>query len=174
MANAATAVSEVFDWPQFNSTSRFVAGLYVGILNRDAEYAGWKYQRGALISGTTTQEQLVTNFINSPEFTLKFGNQTNEDFIRMLYRQVLHREAAPAEVAFHGNSLRHMTRTGVARNFLNSAEFRLGAERRVTVFLAHACVLDRDVSPAQASRYIEELRRGKPLQQFIADLMRPI
>ena len=33
---------------EFNVGGRFVAGLYVGLLDRDAEYGGWLFQRNAL------------------------------------------------------------------------------------------------------------------------------
>ena len=169
----ASAIAAVFMSPAFTASSRFIAGLYVGLLDRDPEFSGWSYQRQALLSGITSQEELVNNFLGSPEFKLKYGLQTNEAFIRMLYRQVLFREASAAELSFHVSTLanRIVSRTQVAKNFLNSVEFGLGAEHRVTVFLAHACLEGTDVLPAVMRREVEDLGRGKPLSQFIAEVL---
>ena len=71
--------------PEFNNGGRYVAGVYVGILDRNAEYSGWLFQRNALARGLVTHLQLVSNFIVSAEFTAKFGNLSNEDFVSIMY-----------------------------------------------------------------------------------------
>ena len=167
----SSAITAVFAWPDFNNSSRFVAGLYVGLLNRDPEFSGWSFQRRSLLSGAVSQDNLVSNFLNSAEFKLKYGAQTTEAFVRMLYRQVLFRDAAPSELSFHVGTLVTLSRTQVAKNFLNSAEFRLGAEHRVTVFLVHACLRGRDASPEEKVRQAQELRLGKPLRQLVTELL---
>src|SRR4029434_8423864 len=53
---------------EFNVAGRYVAGVYVGVLDRDAEYGGWLFQRNALAIGVVNQLQLVSNFIVSAEF----------------------------------------------------------------------------------------------------------
>ena len=56
------------DSAEFSLGGRFAAGLYVGIIERDAEFSGWQFQRQALARGIVNQDQLVSNFINSHEF----------------------------------------------------------------------------------------------------------
>ena len=46
---------------------RFIAGLYVGLPGRDAEYDGWLFQRNALATGGATPPGLVLNFLNSSD-----------------------------------------------------------------------------------------------------------
>jgi len=41
----------LFNSAEFNNRGRFAAGVYVGILGRDADYSGWLFQRSALING---------------------------------------------------------------------------------------------------------------------------
>jgi hypothetical protein len=89
----------------------------------------------------------------------------------MLYRQVLFREGVPSELSFHAGTLASLSRTQVARNFLNSAEFRLGAERRVTVFLVYACLRGSNASQAEMTSQVEQLLRGKQLPQLVAELL---
>src|SRR5205807_2589475 len=43
---------------EFANAGRFVAGLYVGLLNRDPEYGGWLFQRNALTTGIVSPRQL--------------------------------------------------------------------------------------------------------------------
>jgi hypothetical protein len=86
--------------PEFNFNGRFVAGLYIGLLNRDAEFSGWQFQRNAVASGNgkVTQTQLVENFISSAEYRLKFGTPSDGEYVRLLSRYILLREPSPAEV----------------------------------------------------------------------------
>jgi len=158
----ADMVNSFFGTQEFNAKGRFIAGLYVGLLNRDAEFNGWIYQRGALQSGIVTSPGLVTNFINSPEFQLQNGALTNENYVRMLYRQVLLREPAPAEVGFQSGVLNSgaNTRTNMAYGFLASPEFQIGTGPRLISFLLYACLLQRDSTAAERSALITQMQTG--------------
>ncbi len=133
---------------EFNQAGRFIAGLYVGILARDAEFGGWLFQRNALVENIVSQDQLVPNFLNSAEFTLKFGTPTNADFVRLIYRNILLREATDAEVTWRVGLLTsgQLTRDTMARDLLNSTEFRIGTGPRLTTFLLYSCFLVRDAT----------------------------
>jgi hypothetical protein len=135
---------------EFNNGGRFVAGLYVGILSRDAEYGGWLFQRDALSRGVVNRDALVSNFLNSAEFTARNGNLSNADLIRLLYRQILGREATGAEVTWREGLLSGgMTRVAFARDLLNSSEFRKGKNARLLAFLFYATLLNRGPGSAE-------------------------
>jgi uncharacterized protein DUF4214 len=135
---------------EFNNAGRFVGGLYVGILNRDAEYGGWLFQRNALASNVVNTDALVNNFLNSAEFTSKNGNLSDADVVKLLYRQILGREASPDEVARRTAQLAGgFTRVAFARDLLNSAEFRQGTNARLLAFLFYATLLNRGPSSAE-------------------------
>lgn len=74
---------------EFNRVGRFVAGLYAGLLARDAEPGGWLYQRNAIATGQATTTLLTSNFLNSAEWGLRFGTPNDTEFVRLLYRNVL-------------------------------------------------------------------------------------
>jgi hypothetical protein len=162
---------------EFNRTGRFVGGLYVGLLNRDAEFGGWQYQRDALATGLANTDQLVSNFINSPEFTLRNGSLSNDAFVTLLYRQVLLREPSVAEVAFQagavsGYNARNLDgRMIVARDFLNSHEFVVGTGPRLTTSLLFSTLLLRDPSPQERELRIKQMQDPGQLESFIADLV---
>jgi hypothetical protein len=161
-----------FNSPEFNLGGRFVAGLYVGLLDRDAEYNGWLFQRNALATGVVSPTQLVSNFITAQEFTLKFGNPSNQDYVRLLYRNILLREASPAEVQFQSNALASgVSRVQLATNFLNSNEFRAGTGPRLTAFLLYALLLQRDPTTSERATREAQIAGGTDIKALIAELL---
>ena len=157
---------------EFNTGGRFIAGLYAGILDRDAEFSGWLFQRNALSMGSVNPTSLIGNFMGSQEYALKFGNPSNEDFVRLLYRYVLLREAALAEVQFHAGFLASgSTRVQLATNFLNSQEFRGCSGPRLTAFLLHACLLLRDATAPEFALRSEQIRAGRPVIDIITEIL---
>jgi hypothetical protein len=157
---------------EFNMTSRFVAGLYVGLLNRNAEYGGWLFQRNAMTRGQLTQKAAITNFLTSAEFNLQNPNLSNTDFVRVLYRQVLGREATPAEVSFQASVLVSPdSRIDMATSFLNSAEFRQGTQARLTAFLLFATLLQRNPTSAEMAFREGQLAGGVPVASIAGDFL---
>lgn len=134
--------------------------MYVGILGRDAEYAGWLFQRDALQG--LPQITLVSNFLNSAEFHLKFGYPSDPEFVRIMYRNILLREPGQAEVDFQASALQSGTsREQLALNFLLSQEFAIGTGPRLTAFILHATILMRDPNQAEFNEVANGLSSGK-------------
>jgi hypothetical protein len=168
----ADLVNDFFQTAEFNLGGRFVAGLYVGMLNRDAEYSGWLFQRNALSTGIVNPNQLLSNFIGGAEYKLAYGEPDDQGFVKLLYRYVLLREAAQAEVEAQVGALRSgLTRVQLANNFLNSGEFRNGTGPRLTAFVLYACVLLRGPDVAERDNVIAELRSGATPKQIIERLL---
>ena len=154
---------------EFNLGGRFTAGLYVGIIERDAEFTGWQFQRQALARGIVNQDQLVSNFLNSAEFTLKFGMLPNADFVRLMYQNILLRPAGQSEVNAWLNVLSNPanTRTIVARSFLNSPEFQQGTGPRLLAFLLYSTLLLRDGSQSERATLATQLANPGQLSVLI-------
>jgi len=158
--------------PEFNAAARYVAGLYVGVLARDAEYGGWVFQRNALAIGAVNQLQLTANFLNSAEFQLKFGALSNAEFARLMYRNILLREPTPTEANFQANALNTGTpRVNLASNFLNSPEFQQGTGSRLMAFLAYATLLGRDPSATELTQAVTRLNAGTPVRTLIGEIV---
>lgn len=161
-----------FNTPEFNNGGRFAAGLYVGLLDRNAEYGGWLYQRNALATNIVNPSQLVGEFLGSPEYALRFGTPDNPAFVRLLYRHVLLREATQAEVDFQVSALTSSnTRAQMAAAFLNSGEFRAGTGPRLTAFLLYATLLFRDASSAEFEAARSQTAAGASLLNLIPPIM---
>jgi len=161
-----------FNSEEFNQGGRYVAGLYIGILNRDAEYGGWLFIRNALATGSVPQAVLAKNFLESGEYALNFGFPTNRNFAKQMYNQVLLREPTVAELDFMETALNGgLVRDQFARNFLVSNEFRIGTGPRLIAFLLHACLFLRDPTVAQFSGMVGRLNSGTTLETLIDEIL---
>jgi Domain of unknown function (DUF4214) len=171
----AQIILNFFNAEEFNQGGRFVAGLYVGLLDRDAEYGGWLFQRDALTKGIVGQTSQVANFLDSAEYKLKFGTVSAPQFVTLLYRHVLLREPGGNEVAFHvATSLTPDStnaRVELARRFLNTAEFRQGTGTRLTSFLLFATLLQRDGSAQERAFWSGQIQAGVPLINIFAAII---
>ncbi|HYO80594.1 MAG TPA: DUF4214 domain-containing protein [Bryobacteraceae bacterium] len=161
-----------FNTPEFNLGGRLIAAAYVTLLNRLPDFSGWQFNRNALVTGLVNQTQLVSNFVNSPEFQQRWGTLSNEAFVTLLYQQVLSRTPQPSEVTFHASRLNAGldTRGNVATVFLSSPEFvaRANQQRQLTAYLLHATYLQRDASAGEMlSRETQLADPNVPLQTII-------
>jgi hypothetical protein len=147
---------------EFFNAGRYVAGLYVGLLGRDPEYAGWLYQRNAMLTNIATPQQLVRNFLNSTEYGLKYGSPTDADFVKLLYRNILLREPSDQEVTNQVNALHdpqnpNFGRVDMASAFLLSPEFRLKSGPRLMAFNIAAGLYGRDPQDGERMAMMDEL-----------------
>jgi hypothetical protein len=157
---------------EFNQGGRFIAGLYVGLLSRDAEYSGWLFQRNAMSTGVVSPAELVTNFLGADEYRLKFGTPDKIEFTKLLYRNILLREPSPSETSFQATQITDtQSRSPLATAFLNAPEFRLGAGPRLTAFLLYATLLMRDPTPAERNLRMKEIVAKKPLKAIVEEII---
>jgi hypothetical protein len=153
---------------EFNLGGRFTAGLYVGILGRDGEYGGWLFQRDALSRNAVNPSNLVSNFLGSTEYSIKYGSPDDATFVRILYQNILLRQPSQSEVDFQVNSgIIPYGRVQVAQNFLLSAEYQNLAGPRLTAFLLYACLLQRDPTPAEFNAAAAQVAAGASVQSLV-------
>ncbi|MBC8167079.1 MAG: DUF4214 domain-containing protein, partial [Bryobacteraceae bacterium] len=158
--------------PEFDLIGKFVAGLYVGLLNRDAEYGGFLFQRQAITGGFTTPAGLVGAFLGAPEFVTRYGALTKEEFVRVLYRQILLREPSLPEVTLQANTITdQQSRVNLATAFLNTAEFRQSTGARLYAFLLYAVLLQRDPTAAEAQNFVGRITTADTLRPLITELL---
>ena len=65
------------DSEEFYFQGKFIARAYLGILTRDADYAGFRAWLEVLLDGMS-REQIVQFFLDSGEFKAKFGSNLTE------------------------------------------------------------------------------------------------
>ena len=109
--------------PQQQEISAFVTRLYETCLGRTPDKAGLESWVNVLESGREGGAQVAYNFVFSTEFKNK--NYCNEDYIKLLYRAFLGREADAAGLSSWINVMESgTTREEVFNGFAMSTEFR--------------------------------------------------
>jgi hypothetical protein len=101
-----------------------VIRLYFAYFDRAAEPSGLAYWQQRLDSGSATLSKVSSAFAGSPEFNALYGNTTNQQFVTLVYQNVLGRNPAPNEVAYWKGQLDQglTTRGKVMIGFSESAE----------------------------------------------------
>ncbi len=106
-----------------DAVSEFVRRGYSLMLGREADESGLQYYVNLLISGQLTGAQMVSNFMNSPEFTGKMV--PNEEAVAILYRVMMNREPDADGLRYHSANLDSgLSYNCIINGFSDSAEFR--------------------------------------------------
>jgi len=101
---------------------QFVERLYSLVLGRSSEPSGLQYWSGVLRRGEVTGASVAQGFFFSPELTNR--QVSNEQFVDLLYRSLMNREADAEGRAFWINYLHSgRMREEVFAGFVNSPEF---------------------------------------------------
>ncbi|MDC0739359.1 DUF4214 domain-containing protein [Cognatishimia sp. SS12] len=99
--------------------------LYQATLDRAPDLTGLTNWTGRLADGMRF-EQVISGFVNSPEFNATYGATSNSDFVTLLYNNVL--ERAPDATGLANWTARlesgSHSRTQVVYGFSESAEFK--------------------------------------------------
>ncbi len=101
----------------------FIGRVYLATLGRSADAAGARFHLKRLAAGVD-RFTLLTDFMLSAEFQARYGNLTDDEFIRLAYRNVLGREADEAGVNYWLGQLQQgaHTRASFFYNFIESVE----------------------------------------------------
>ena len=91
--------------PDENAAS--IARMYYTVLGRGPEFAGAHYWVEEVMEGRNLSiRDLAPGFYTSPEFRARYGeNTTDQQFVSLLYRNVLGREGEPGGLNYWTNSL---------------------------------------------------------------------
>ncbi len=102
-----------------------IARLYVAILKRQPETAGHEYWMSQIAAGVRIQD-ITAFFVVSPEFQLVYGDTTNEEFVDLLYQNVMHRPGeATGRAYWIGELDKGWPRLELALFFSQSDEFKI-------------------------------------------------
>ena len=125
-----------------------VARLYRAGLGRSADQGGLGYWTESIQDGATLG-QLAASFLDSPEFTSRFGHSLGHaEFVQRLYQNVLGRAPDPSGQAYWTGVLaRGADRATVLAAISESAE-----NRQTTAPLVQAGLWQLDPAAAQAAR----------------------
>jgi serralysin len=96
--------------------------LYQAAFHRAPDLPGLGYHIHDLDNGVALPV-IAAHFIESPEFQATYGDVDNQQYITLLYRNVLHRDPEPAGMQFHLDEFAHgESRAGMLTHFSESPE----------------------------------------------------
>ena len=108
---------------KYTNTEAYVARIYTKALGRKPEAAGLKYWTSEINNKKRTPVAVAEAFFFTPEFTNKKLNNTN--FVKVLYRTFMGREADSAGLKYWVNRLnKGESRKSVLRAFAGCPEFQ--------------------------------------------------
>ncbi|MEM8848944.1 MAG: DUF4214 domain-containing protein [Pseudomonadota bacterium] len=160
------------------SEADIVFRLYRATLDRDPDAVGHAAWAARMFSGERTLLEVVEGFINSPEFKRDYGDLDNQDFVNMLYRNVLDRSADQSGLARWIDELTTgATRAEVVLGFSESEEFKAAtqtdaaraaqstdpAEWADDVFRLYRATLDREPDGSGFVRWATDLASDQSL-----------
>lgn len=101
-----------------------VARLYTAGLGREAEQGGFEFWVAEYMASRYSLYRMAVFFTQSPEFAQSYGDPTNREFVKIMYRNVLGREGEAGGVDFWTGELDEgrRNRATVLLNFAESPE----------------------------------------------------
>ena len=140
--------AEMLTSPEFAAYVAPLARVYLAALGRLPEHAGLFYWAGVLRGGYPL-EGIAGLVSNSPEFRDRYGSPPDRGFVRVLYRNVLHRDPDPAGEQYWVDRLAEgRSRAWLVAVFAESAEHRNATAASLPVAVAYAGLLRRQPDSA--------------------------
>ncbi len=136
----------------WDANAAAVRRLYIATLNRAPDDGGHKDWTNALAGGQSVQ-QIATGFINSQEFQNTYGTLPNEQFVTLLYNNVLMKRAPDAAglADWVGRLNGGTSREAVVVGFSESQEFQNSTDVREhagQIFRIYDTAFNRGLIPA--------------------------
>jgi hypothetical protein len=139
---------------------------------RIPDYSGLMFQVGQFRSGVPL-ETISQNFSNSPEFTNRYGTLTNEQYVDLVYQNVLGRAPDPEGRQYYLERLNdgRLTRGQMMVGFSESPEFQQIVQNEVYVTAVYVGMLRRAPDAGGMDFYVDAIEGGQPRNQIINGFM---
>ena len=120
-----------------------VVRLYRAYFLRDPEVGGFDYWLGQRRAGRSLA-WVSSSFASSPEFRARYGTLTNQQFVALVYQNILGRPGEPSGVAYWTGELDagRKNRGGVMLGFSESPEYKTRLRFRVHTLVLFLTLLD--------------------------------
>ncbi len=125
-ASPAEAAIDDFPTPCPQMTDS-IYRLYTAYFLREPDPGGWDYWLNTYGTGYNTNLEVISDsFANSQEFQIRYGSLSNEQFVRLVYNNVLGREPDPVGLSHWVTALNNgYSRGAVMIAFSESEEYVL-------------------------------------------------
>ena len=153
--------------PEWTSVVAPVARVYLAAFGRHADIGGVAHWTSVRRAGASL-DAIAAAFVASAEFAARNGAPDNREFVRLLYRNVLGRDAdAGGENHWFAElDSRRLSRAQVLVSFSESPEHRSRTARALPVALAYEGLLRRPAEPAALAYW-----SGRPLAELVGGIV---
>jgi hypothetical protein len=142
-ASVERTIADLANAPAFAGKRPALVRLYVAYFKRLPDLNGLNYWLNKLNTGTKL-DKVSASFAASSEFKTKYGNTTNEQFVKLVYVNVFNRQPDPSGLAYWAKKLdQGMSRGTVLTNFSESSEGKRRLEGWVGATLLGLGMLDK-------------------------------
>ena len=168
----AQTIYSFFDVADFKNTSPALARLYFAYFLRTPDYEGLMYWIGQNKGGKNLH-QISESFALSQEFGQRYGSLDNEQFVTLIYHNVLERAPDANGKAYWLDRMNHggLTRGALMVGFSESTEYMQTSAHKTNLALLYAHMLRRSPDQASFDNGVASLNSGKPLLNLIDELM---
>lgn len=161
--------------------------LYQATLDRNPDAGGYANWTGKLANKEMSIVEIASGFVNSQEFQNVYGSLSNQEFVTLLYNNVLDRAPDDNGLANWTSQLDGgRSRESVVVGFSNSAEFRQNTEEDANafarghlatewtddVFRLYQATLGRNPDKAGMLNWTDQLANGTPFLTVVDGFVR--
>lgn len=149
-----------------------ITRLYLGLFRRAPSVADLSYWVDQMAKGRSINS-VTAFFARSAEFRSLYGNATDEEFVELVYENVLGRSASAADLDFWLGELdRGVPRHRVFLLFSESREFRNASAATLKVIDLYLAMLERSPRRAEVAEITAGLKTGElTLTDLITDIL---
>ena len=148
---------------EFDGSAGAVTRLYAAYFLRRPDYGGLQFWLAQYRAGASLNA-ISNNFAASQEFTNRYGQLNNHDFVVLVYKNVLGRQPDQGGLDFWTGQLDSgaMTRGQVMLAFSESSEYKALMFNKVYVEQAYMSLLRRSASDADFNLWVGQLSANPP------------
>lgn len=138
-----------------------IARLYQAFYKRLPDTGGFNYWMDAARNGGWGLHRIAEQFTRAPEFRTMYGTLTNPEYVDLVYRNVLGRNAEPAGKQWWVEQLdAGMTRGRAMIGFSESPEYKKAQSTRMHVVSCYGVMLNRVPTASELSTWVGLLDGG--------------
>ena len=160
-ATRAQVISNFFNSSEFQGSTAPVTRLYFAYFLRIPDYGGLQYWVNQYRQGTAL-DSISQAFAQSQEFINRYGALSNENFVTLVYQNVLGRPPDPGGYSFWLDQLNNggMSRGQVMLGFSESAEYKQTSFNKVFVVQLYVSMLKRAPDQGGFDSWVNALNGG--------------
>ena len=154
-------IQNFFKSPEFQGSTPSIVRLYLGFFRRIPDHAGLQGWASANRTGRSIAS-IADSFARSSESQLTYGTLSNEQFVTLVYQNVLGRTPdAPGYAGWLARLSSGDSRGEVMAGFTESPEFRLQTQTNVFVIMMYEGMLRRAAEQAGYDFWVSYINGGK-------------